>query len=141
MNHSSNDRCLVFRRILNSGGYTQFVRYAIVGVVQNLIGYMLYLLITWAGSDPKVTITILYPIGFTLSFIGNKKWTFLHTGDDKLAFYRFALTHLVGYAINIALLYVFVDIYSYAHQYVQLLAMFILVFYFFIAMRTYVFKK
>lgn len=117
-----------------------FFRYCVVGTAQNLFGYILYIIITWANVDPKIAITILYPIGFTLSYFGNKKWTFSHSGGHSQAVVRFTLTHIIGYIINLVLLYVLVDVYGYNHQYIQLLAMAILVFYFFIALKLYVFK-
>ena len=122
-------------------GYVQFARYATVGIAQNLFGYILYLLITWSGIDPKITISFLYPIGFTISYIGNKKWAFAHTGNHSRTLFRFTLTHIIGYLFNLALLFILVDVYGYHHQYVQLLAIFLLVFYFFITLRIYVFKN
>ena len=121
--------------------YRQPIRYAAVGVAQNFLGYLLYLLLTWLGLGPKITISILYPIGFTLSYLGNKKWSFTHSGDNTRAVIRFTLTHIVGYLFNIMLLYVLVDTYDYSHQYVQLLAIAILVFYFFFALKYFVFSS
>jgi putative flippase GtrA len=125
--------------VAKSSGHIQFIRYVIVGITQNLLGYALYLFITWAGIDPKTAITLLYPVGFMLSYMGNKKWSFSHEGKHSQAFIRFAITHIFGYAFNIAGLYVFVDMYGYNHRYIQLLLMFILMFYFFFALRLFVF--
>jgi len=128
-------------KIVKSNGHIQFARFVVVGVTQNLLGYALYILITWAGLDPKLAITFLYPVGFMLSYIGNKKWSFSHDGSHKQAIIRFMITHIIGYAFNIAGLYVLVDIHGYRHQYVQLLIMLILMFYFFFALRLFVFKS
>ncbi len=130
---------LIYAR-LNQYFRSQFFRYALVGVSQNAVGYLLYLLITWFGVDPKLTITILYPVGFFLSYLGNKKWTFTHAGNHGSAIFKFTLVHVIGYSINILMLYVFVDIYGFKHQYVQIAAIFILVFYFFVALKLYVFS-
>ena len=132
---------MTVRQIVKSDGHKQFARFVVVGVAQNLLGYALYILITWAGLDPKLTITFLYPVGFMLSYIGNKKWSFSHEGSHRQAIFRFTITHIIGYAFNIAGLYVLVDIHGYRHQYVQLLIMFILMFYFFFALRLFVFKS
>jgi len=120
--------------------YFQFARYAVIGVAHNVIGYLVYLYFTWEGLDPKVAITVLYPIGYVISYMGNKKWTFSHEGYHRQALFRFALTHIIGYSINLTLLYVFVDMYGWPHQYVQIVAILILVLYFFIALKLYVFK-
>jgi putative flippase GtrA len=128
-------------QMIKSGGYTQFFRFVMVGVIQNLVGYALYILITWAGLDPKLTITVLYPVGFMLSYMGNRNWSFSHKGTHKQAIIRFAITHMIGYTFNIAGLYLLVDMLDYRHQHVQLLIMFILMFYFFFALRLFVFAN
>ena len=58
-----------------SGGRSlrQVIRYGIVGVVQNAVGYGIYLFFTWLGADPKLVVSIAYPIGILISFLGNKK--------------------------------------------------------------------
>jgi len=73
--------------------------------------------------------------------MGNKKLTSLHEGYHKQTIFRFALAHIIGYSISLLLLYVLVDIYGWSHQYVQILAILILVFYFFIALKLFVFKE
>jgi len=134
-------RCSTILQSFDLNNYAQFMRYIIIGVIQNSLGYIVYLLVTSTGVDPKLTISILYPIGFVISYIGNKKWTFSDTRNHTWAIMRFIVTHIIGYAFNLSALYIFVDIYGFNHQYVQLGAMFILVFYFFLVLRTYVFNK
>jgi hypothetical protein len=53
---------------------------------------------------------------------------------------RFFVAHIGGYSINLAALYVFVDMYGFTHQLVQLLVMAFLVVYFFIALKLFVFN-
>ena len=125
----------------SNNGIPQLFRYAMVGVTQNLTGYIIYLALTWLILDPKTAITILYPIGFIVSYAGNKKWTFSHKGGHKQAAIRFTLVHIIGYSINLGLLYIFVDLYGYSHQYVQLAAILFLAFYFFITLKCFVFRK
>lgn len=121
--------------------YGQFIRYGIIGISTNITAYLLYLVATHHGADPKATMTALYILVFSLSFYGNRKWVFLFDGKFSGAAVRFFITHAIGYILNLCALYIFVDIYKYNHQLIQLLSMAFLVLYFFIAMKAFVFKK
>lgn len=119
----------------------QLIRYGIVGVSQNAVGYGLYLLLTYMGLDPKLVVGVSYPIAMLVSFMGNKKYTFHHTGSTSRAGLRFIIAHACGYTINLALLYWCVDVYGMPHQLVQLAAIFIVAAFLFITLRLFVFKN
>jgi putative flippase GtrA len=118
-----------------------FIRYVLVGCFLNTIGFIFYLLMTNMGTDPKYTISFLYPFGFFVSYMGNKNWTFSNTSENRKPLIRFSLMHLFGYLFNLVVLYVCVDLYGFNHKFTQVLAMIFLVFYFFIALKMYVFKN
>jgi len=130
---------LLIISMIKANSTVQIVRYVVLGISMNLIGYGLYLMMTWFGIDPKVAMTIGYAIGLAVSFLGNKKWTFSHEGQLSITAYRFLLMHLSGYLFNLGCLYVFVDIYEKPHYIVQLSAMGILAVYFFIMLKFFVF--
>ena len=75
-----------------------------VGVAQNLLGYLMYILVTYLGMSPVLAISILYPFGATLSFFGNKKYTFQATHKNSLPALKFAFVHFLGYLINVIIL-------------------------------------
>ena len=119
----------------------QLFRYGLLGLVLNAIGYSVYLLITFLGGTPKITMTVLYGIGATLSFLGNRKLTFSHEGKLVNAGARFVVAHIFGYFINYFILLVAVDIYGLSHQWVQASAIFIVAIFLFIMFRYYVFPS
>lgn len=119
----------------------QLIRYGIVGLSQNAVGYGLYLLLTWWGLDPKLVVGICYPLAMLVSFLGNRKYTFDHQGGMAAAGVRYILAHAGGYAINLGLLYVCVDIYGMPHQLVQLAAIFLVAAFLFITFKLYVFRN
>ncbi len=45
----------------------QVVRYGVVGVLNNLLGYLIYLLVTWLWLDPKIALIFSAP-GFRQVF-------------------------------------------------------------------------
>ncbi|MEN5166228.1 GtrA family protein [Achromobacter kerstersii] len=118
----------------------QLLRYAMVGVVSNALGYTVYLLLTHAGIAPKMTVTLLYITTAALAFFGNRRLTFQSRGRFLGPALRYAIAHGIGYAINLALLAVFADRLGIPHQWVQLAAIFIVAGFMFLALRWFVFS-
>ena len=119
----------------------QLIRYGLVGVVSNLTIYLVYLLITYLGVEPKQAMTLVYIIGASIGFVGNRQWTFAHRGDSASAALRYMLAHLFGYLINFLILFTFVDRLGYAHQWVQAVAILIVAGFLFIVFKYFVFAK
>lgn len=119
----------------------QLIRFGIVGVVSNMAGYLVYLLITYLGVGPKLAVSLLYPIGTYLSFAGNKSWTFNSSEGDLGTGTKHIIVYALGYVLNLILLHVFVDILGFAHQLVQFLAIFVVALFLFVAMKFFVFAE
>ena len=117
----------------------QFVRYGLIGIAINLAGYLLYLIVTFLGATPKITMSLLYIAGATAGYWGNRKLTFMHRGSMLASGTRYMLAHGLGYLINLAILMVFVDRFGYAHQWVQAVAIFVVAGYLFLAFKFFVF--
>lgn len=97
----------------------QLIRYGVVGVISNAIGYLLYLAITDAGMEPKLAMTLLYILGVAQTFLFNKRWSFRYGGVHGPVFVRYCVTYGLGYLINLLALFVLVDHLHYPHQIVQ----------------------
>ena len=61
--------------------FKQLTRFTFVGILSNLAGYLVYLLVTHLGATPKITMTLLYGVGATIGYIGNRYFTFSHKGS------------------------------------------------------------
>ena len=120
---------------------TQVFRYGLVGIASNLSGYLVFLLITYWGIEPKQAMTLLYIVGATIGFFGNRQWAFAHKGEVLGAGGRYLIAHLLGYLINLLLLLTFVDRLGYSHQWVQAVAIFVVAGFLFIAFKYFVFRK
>ena len=118
-----------------------FFRVVAVGLLSNGAGYLIYLLLTSFGVDPKLAMSVLYAVGTCIGFFGNRTWSFGHTGTLAPAVLRYAATYLVGYAINWMMLYVFVDRLGYPHPLVQAAAIAVLAVYLFLGLRHFVFPR
>ncbi len=119
--------------------FRQLLRYVLVGLLTNCSGYALYLVLTYMGTTPKMTMSTLYATAAVLSFFANRSFTFRHDGHIGGAGIRFLLAHMLGYLLNLALLLVFVDHLGVAHQLVQACAIVVVAVFLFIAFRLFVF--
>ncbi len=127
--------------IKNRRSVTQLVRFSLVSIMVNLVGYMLYLLITYFGGTPKITMTLLYGVSVTASFLGNSKLVFTHKGSQLGAGVRYVIAHCFAYCINLTMLIVLVDKLGYAHQWAQASAILVVAAFLFLAFKFFVFRK
>ena len=97
----------------------QLVRYALTGVIHNVGGFLLYLLATHFGADPKLAMSVLYVAGVMASFLLNRYWTFGDQSAVARSLARFLIAYLGGYLLNLGILLLFVDHLGYPHQWVQ----------------------
>jgi putative flippase GtrA len=119
----------------------QFLRYATVGVVSNLVLYALYLVATGLGIAPKVAMTALYAAGVLQTFLFNKRWSFRDRGPEGIALLRYCAAYASGYALNYAMLAVLVDVLQLRHEYVQGVIVLLIAVYLFVLQRIWVFRS
>jgi putative flippase GtrA len=91
-------------------GKHKLTRFVVVGVANNLIGFGAFVVLSLMGVAAVPAMTVSYGIGIVISFVGNRKWTFGHSGSIVRTLFRFAAANVVGYGINYALLGLFVSL-------------------------------
>lgn len=116
-------------------------RFGLVGLVSNALIYLIYIIITHVGVEPKKAMTITYIVGVGIGFLGNRTWTFNHGGKMSSAALRYFIAHFFGYLLNLLILFLFVDLQGYAHQLVQAVAILVVAGYLFLASKYFVFSK
>jgi len=119
----------------------QFFTYALIGVLINVLGYAIYLILTNLWDAPKLTMTALYFGGVSIGFFANRRFTFRHDGGIDVTGVRYLLVQVAGYLLNLILLMVFVDCFGFPHQIVQLIAIVVVAFFLFIMLRVFVFTS
>ncbi|MDT8281866.1 MAG: GtrA family protein [Gammaproteobacteria bacterium] len=132
---------LLISKIKNKKSARQLLIYGLVGVASNFSAYMAYLLITYSGGTPKITMSVLYVTTAMVSYYGNRKLTFEHKGCILKSGLRFFLAHCLGYFINLCMLFFLVDKLGYPHQWVQILAIIVVAAFLFITFKIFVFKE
>jgi len=117
---------------------SQAIRFALVGIFNNLLGYLVYLVVTWLWIEPKVAVTLFYPLGALTGFLGQSR-AFSYRGSFHTGISRYVLAHLAGYCLNIFFLWYFSDRLGMPHQHIQLIAVFVVASFLFLLMKYYVF--
>lgn len=117
----------------------QLFRYGVVGILNNLAGYLIYIVVTWLGVEPKLAVTLMYPIGALSGYFGHARYAFEYSGGDKLGLVRYTIAHIAGYGANLVLLYIFFDRFGFPHQLVQAIAIFVVAGLLFLLFRLFVF--
>ena len=46
-----------------------------VGVLNNMLGFLIYLFVTSLWLDPKIAVTLMYPIGAVTAQFGHDKYS------------------------------------------------------------------
>ncbi|MBA3537173.1 MAG: GtrA family protein [Tatlockia sp.] len=119
----------------------QFIRYGIVGVINNLLGYLIYLFVTFFWLEPKIAITLFYPIGALTGYFGHLKYSFAYQGKHRFTLIRYGIAHFIGYSINFMMLVILVDKLKFPHQAVQASAIFVVASALFLMFRYFVFPR
>lgn len=130
-----------FVELLEKAFRFQIIRYALVGVVNNFRGYLIYLLLTWLWLDPKVAVIFMYPIGATMAYFGHARYSFAYSGSSSRGVIRYVIAHAIGYAANIGMIYLFADLLGFPHQIVQAVAIFVVAGILFLLFRYFVFSN
>lgn len=86
----------------------KLARFIVIGLLNNLVGYGAFVVLSLLGVEAIPAMTVAYGIGMVISFVGNRKWTFGHRGSLGPTLVRFAVANLVGYGVNYGLLWLFV---------------------------------
>jgi putative flippase GtrA len=134
-------RCLMIDEpnILSSKkALRQFFTYALIGVLTNVLGYAIYLILTYLWGAPKLTMTALYFVGASIGFLANRRFTFRHNGGIGVTGVRYLLAQFAGYLLNLVLL-LFVDWFDFPHQIVQAIAIVVVAIFLFVVLRVFVF--
>ena len=103
----------------------QFIRYGFSGLINNLLGYFVYLVLTFFWLKPKTAIILIYFLAGTTGYFLHMKYSFAYHGSNINVLLRYILTYMICYVINLLVLVILTDVFHFSHQLVQALAIFI----------------
>jgi putative flippase GtrA len=117
----------------------QLVRYIVVGIITNVSGYVLYLIVTYAGVSPILSMSVIYGIVTMMGYFGNRRLTFNDTGTIWSSGSRYVLVYGLGYVFQYAMLAIFYEQRGYPHQLVQITSGLLVTGFLFLALKYFVF--
>lgn len=120
--------------------YSQFLRFTIVGVVSNVVLFLMYLALTMLGVGHKVAMSTLYLVGIMQTFAFNKRWSFKYEGVAPTALFRYWIVCASGYLLNLSVLMILVDQLGFPHQLVQGIMILVVAILTFLAHKFWVFR-
>jgi putative flippase GtrA len=118
---------------------SQIFRYGAIGLINNFLGYVLYIFITNFWEAPKLVMSLLYFTGVVANYFANQRFTFSHKGSVRATGFRYLVAQFLGYFTNFILLVLFVDVFGFSHQIVQAVAILVVALLLFVLLRSYVF--
>lgn len=119
----------------------QFGRFILVGLTTNGLGYGLYLVLTYFGISPTLSMTILYWSVTLMGYFGNRRLTFNDSGTMWSSGVRYLLVYGVGFVFQYAMLVTFYEQRGYPHQLVQIISACLVTGFLFFALKFFVFPK
>lgn len=125
--------------LLKYPALNQIIRYGVIGILTNLMGYLVYLLLTFFLLDPKITVSILYPLSALIAYFSHMKHSFLYQGKRTGSLLRYILVYLMGYFLNITLILILHEKFQIPHQMVQVVAIVLVGFLLFFLLKYFVF--
>lgn len=126
---------------MSTNHFAQLMRYGIVGLGTNALGYVLYLGLTALGMGPKLAMSLLYMVGVLQTFVFNKAWTFRYVGQGRAAFQRHVVLFVIGYLVQFLLLALMVDTLRWRHQWVMAGVILLMAVFFFLGQKFWVFRQ
>ena len=90
--------------------FNKFIKFGLVGVLNTLINWIIFILLNFIGIYYIVSNIIAYAIATANSYIWNSKWVFKYNGKNKKeTTVKFLILNLIGLGLNTAILYLLVD--------------------------------
>lgn len=118
----------------------QVLRFGLIGVITNIIGYSLFVLCTlYLKFSPYLVISFLYPLSITATYILNKDYTFKQEKTLKKQKIIFITLYLSAYLLNILILYIAKTLLLVPAYLAQGVAIIVLGIYLFLMQKKYVY--
>ena len=119
----------------------QLIRYGMVGLIVNVIGYLSFLGMVYAGLHHQVAATLMFAIAVLASYVANRNWSFAHQGGVARSFSSYLLLYLAAWVLDVLVIYIFVDRLGWHHGLVQGVAILGIAGLVFVGQRYWVFRQ
>lgn len=133
----------LIKLILKQEIYRQFIKFCIVGTVNTIIDYALYLFFSRSLGVYFLYANLLsVSIAMTSSFIFNKYWTFRDQGKNiKTQYLKFLVVNIIYFILNNSIVFSLVKYLRIYDLIAKVIAIIVGLFWNFFANRYWTFKK
>jgi len=122
--------------------FKKFISFNLVGLINSAITYGLYALAIALGANHFIALGIDYAFGLIISFFLNKNLTFkIRKKTDIGMFLKMVVAYIPSFLINMALLWVFIDMLGMNKFLSQFIAMAIVALFSFFMQHKFVFNN
>jgi putative flippase GtrA len=118
----------------------QLLRFGLVGLATNAVGFAIYLGLTQLGTPPMLAMSLVYGAGVLQGFWANRRWTFSFQGAGGPALARYCAAYAIGYLVNLGGLYLLAARLGHQHAIVQAAMVFVVAVLLFVLQRYWVFR-
>lgn len=92
---------------------SKFIKFAIVGVINTLLNWIIFFLLNSLGIYYIVSNVMAYIIATINSYLWNSKWVFGYKkGIKDSASIKFIVLNIIGLILNTIILFILVDVFS-----------------------------
>lgn len=119
----------------------EVVRFAVVGVVSNVVLYILYLVARRLGVEHNLAMTMAFLVGVAQTFVANRSWSFRSRERAAPALGRYVIVYLMAYLINLIASITLVDRLGFEDRIVQAFMVCLIAVLLFAAQKLWVFRS
>jgi putative flippase GtrA len=120
----------------------QASRYLLVGALNTLVGLLVIVALqALLGVSPYVANACGYGVGMVVGFLANRSWTFRHSGPVALSATLYAAMFTICYSLNLAVLWLALNVLGWPAALAQLAAMAAYTVCFFVGCKMVVFAR
>ncbi|MDU3724375.1 MAG: GtrA family protein [Clostridium celatum] len=96
-----------------SKDFFNFIKFAIVGVLNTLLNWIIFFVLSGMGVYYIVANVIAYTVATAHSYFWNSIWVFKYTeGSKAKASIKFIILNIVGLILNTSILFLLVDLFN-----------------------------
>lgn len=118
------------------------IKFIIVGILNTIVGYTCFFaLYKFFGLNHINSLVISHIVGVIHSYIWNSKWTFGYSGSNLSSVLKFISIYTITFFLNLALLFILVDILHKPTLLSQAISMFLVTMVSYIGQKFWSFKE
>ncbi|MEP7124955.1 MAG: GtrA family protein [Byssovorax sp.] len=120
--------------------FRQFLRYGAVGVVSNLVLYLLFVVLNALGLSPIWAMTSSFAAGCCLTYFAHGRYSFRYGATKPILVVKYAFVYGSAYALNLVGLWVGTTRLGLSPRLAQIAMMVLIGVYLFLSARFFVFR-